>query len=704
MIRFATVLLALLIGTGEARADWFGSQGGTNPTTATGSTTPRTLADRAAERLNVRDFGAVGDGTTDDSAAFTAAINAENTKLTAGTAAIIYVPPGKYRIVSTLPRFGINLAGAIVGEASWKSIIVIDPTYVGDLFSWSDAWGAGTTNAGGTSYNLPTKLGARAEHLTIIGDQTASSQQNAFILYDHDDFAYFNDIDVHFLHGRAFYGGGSLTDTASYLRESHIENFRAFNSGLTGVPVFELTSTCTVSCTGQDATNEIDISGVDIYGSRGPSFVIRNAAPVTGGTQRQIRLSRVRIEGTEANPNGVTADLMTIGDAAMDGRQATITCTDCELISPYTNFPALRLTSQTSASRPVNIAYSGMISQGGGGGAGLQIDAGAILSFRFTLLGTAQTGLTVAASPMTGGPIYVDGSGAELGWTTNIDTTALQYVRTPGGQFGVLTPASGNRFIAAQAPDSTLLGGNPRGMLSTDWQTSRFASAFVASGTNSTISGGVNNEADGGDATVAGGNQNRAAGFRSTVSGGFGNISASQYSTVLGGLQGFARNFGAVVLASGQFATGGDAQEGTNMIRGSGATASAFRLTADSFVGSTVTNNCINIQNNAGYALVIVLRAFDQTTPTKGYTASWGLGSAAPHTLDRGATAASTLVDGVTTSIPPDVFRSIGTLTGVASAINADTTLGCLNVLFTPPTGNTDTWHAVARVETVEVQ
>jgi hypothetical protein len=34
----------------------------------------------------------------------------------------------------------------------------------------------------------------------------------------------------------------------------------------------------------------------------------------------------------------------------------------------------------------------------------------------------------------------------------------------------------------------------------------------------------------------------------------------------------------------------------------------------------------------------------------------------------------------------------------------ADTTNGCLNLSFTPPTGNTDTWHPVARVETVEVQ
>ena len=42
--------------------------------TATGSTTARTLADRAADVINVRDFGAVCDGSTDDTTAINAAL------------------------------------------------------------------------------------------------------------------------------------------------------------------------------------------------------------------------------------------------------------------------------------------------------------------------------------------------------------------------------------------------------------------------------------------------------------------------------------------------------------------------------------------------------------------------------------------------------------------------------------------------------
>lgn len=56
----------------------------TLPVTSTGSTTARTLATRFADEVNVKDFGAVCNGVTDDTAAVQAAI-------TAGT--VIYIPP-----------------------------------------------------------------------------------------------------------------------------------------------------------------------------------------------------------------------------------------------------------------------------------------------------------------------------------------------------------------------------------------------------------------------------------------------------------------------------------------------------------------------------------------------------------------------------------------------------------------------------------
>jgi hypothetical protein len=57
---------------------------------STGSTTARSLANRFADVVNVRDFGAVGDGVADDTAAIQAAINS--------SANLIYIPAGNYNI------------------------------------------------------------------------------------------------------------------------------------------------------------------------------------------------------------------------------------------------------------------------------------------------------------------------------------------------------------------------------------------------------------------------------------------------------------------------------------------------------------------------------------------------------------------------------------------------------------------------------
>jgi hypothetical protein len=62
--------------------------------TATGSTTARTLATRAADYVNVLDYGAKGDGTTDDTAAFQAAIDAA----VAAGGGTIQIPTATFRL------------------------------------------------------------------------------------------------------------------------------------------------------------------------------------------------------------------------------------------------------------------------------------------------------------------------------------------------------------------------------------------------------------------------------------------------------------------------------------------------------------------------------------------------------------------------------------------------------------------------------
>jgi hypothetical protein len=85
--------------------------------TSTGSTTARSLANRFAERVNVKDFGAVGSGTTNDQPAIQAAINAA----TAG--AIIYFPEGTY-FLGASTGLTVNKSLSFLGEKNSSTILL----------------------------------------------------------------------------------------------------------------------------------------------------------------------------------------------------------------------------------------------------------------------------------------------------------------------------------------------------------------------------------------------------------------------------------------------------------------------------------------------------------------------------------------------------------------------------------------------------
>jgi hypothetical protein len=66
------------------------------------------------ETVNVKEFGAKGDGVTDDTAAFSAALDAANGKT-------LYLPPGTYKISSAISKTTWN--GQIVGSGIGKTVL-----------------------------------------------------------------------------------------------------------------------------------------------------------------------------------------------------------------------------------------------------------------------------------------------------------------------------------------------------------------------------------------------------------------------------------------------------------------------------------------------------------------------------------------------------------------------------------------------------
>jgi hypothetical protein len=101
------------------------------PFSATGAPKARTMPDRLADVKNVRDFGAVGDGVTDDTVAIQSAVSARGTM-----AGVIFFPPGTYRTSSpitfsptteaSLVFQGVGVASTIVGSFNDYLIKIIN--------------------------------------------------------------------------------------------------------------------------------------------------------------------------------------------------------------------------------------------------------------------------------------------------------------------------------------------------------------------------------------------------------------------------------------------------------------------------------------------------------------------------------------------------------------------------------------------------
>jgi hypothetical protein len=360
--------------------------------------------------FNILDYAPAGskvdqDGVADASAALAAAIAAANARTAKGLPACVYVPPGIYRIVSNPPAFA--RAGCIKGEGPAVSIFKLDERFAGDLFVWSEAW-------------VLTTQGASARGLMIQGSRKAPAQQNALVFYDRNDEILLEDIEVDDLPGRAIYSGKARNTPQGYIREAHFHSLRFFNDGAPGAPVVEFLSEGKGV---KEATNQIQIGQLDIYGAKGPSLVIRNAGE---GALRAISIQQLRIEGTE---NGATAaDLLTIGDPGMAGRVNTISISQLELVDPYRDYAALRLTAPPGGPAPYGIIVSGRISGGLPHGEGLRIDSGRFSRFTFSEIHTE--GPNVVIGPHVS-QIVLDGGGAESGWTMHIDPTSARGVSFP---------------------------------------------------------------------------------------------------------------------------------------------------------------------------------------------------------------------------------------------------------------------------------
>jgi hypothetical protein len=127
----------------------------------TGATT-RTWQNKAADFVSVKDFGAVGDGTTNDRAAIQAALN---------TGKNVYLPPGNYRIASGLSMVASGQRMYGEGGSGWLTVI-----------EWDGASGTNVITISGLQHCIIDSINIRRKpgSTTVTSGHAVSFQDNAY--------------------------------------------------------------------------------------------------------------------------------------------------------------------------------------------------------------------------------------------------------------------------------------------------------------------------------------------------------------------------------------------------------------------------------------------------------------------------------------------------------------------------------------------
>lgn len=643
----------------------------TSTAIASDSTTAISLASRFSQIFNVRDYGAKGDDSHDDSIAIAAAENAA-LALPNGSRPTVYFPAGSYLLGSGAVLPVINRPVSIIGDGTHKSYLHVSTAYGGDVIAFDEVWGNNLYANGMPPANDYT--GPVVKDIAILGNTTAPATQNAIMFYDRNTRGLVQNVFVNFLNGKCLGFGTTKNIIQAWTIETDIVNVQCFDVGPPSGAAVDVSST---SSSGSDATNEIKFINLDVFRPPDVGFQVRN--PNNFSATRLIDCVNCRIEAAGGNS-------VEIGSSSDAGQVNDIHFVNLQTISPGYNINAGKygLKIDTAGQQIYDVFVSGITI--GPCFSGISCNALYIGNVRNANIGVSLasvSGTTVTYGPTVGVSVILHGANNENGWTYSIDSAAVSKVTVPIYKYGNPTGTTG----ATNAPsvgmayhDGTSSFGNSMGAGAVDLMSLKTASTNVPSGNGSSLVGGtansiLNNAAQAG---IYAGNNNT--------------VSASQ-SFIGGGLQATDRSRPSQCYAGGQLTVQGDAQACRFVLSATCASCSSQRLTSGHGAASAI--NIANISNSQSYAMSWRCVARDTTT---GGTDNATVMPVMLMTRDGGGVSTTAVALGT----PATATR--GTWTGGGFAFSADTTNGGINIAFTSPTGNTDTFHAVCEGHDAETQ
>lgn len=706
---------------------------------ATGSTTRRTLAARAADVLSVLDFGAKCDGVTDDSAALQATFNA----------AMASTRPVEIRLPPALCLSSAPLT-LTVGQGQGIGIH-------GTRFASKLQFTAGSDGLAVTMSPISTSVGQFSQGSFSASGITFLTQNNAV-----------GNSALTITQGAA----GTGTMVTSLIPKVQLSDllFSAFSGGagqsspgawLYGVKAIGLRNVTVRDSSFIGGRNDITSTFVYLDASSTTASVnhvlsgLRMAyggnGIVIGNTGQTVPIQGIAIDDYVSLGNnwdvvasatgGSAGDGLQIANSNFGGQAGSISVTGYNTTEISNSYFVFQDTPYILISGGKRVIIHGNTFLGGGTTTAIQLasvsaagDAGSVISGNLfsnyglapvVLTGTTNNTVISGNNMASPHPLVNDTTGLASNFVGfNLDNSIYQsrapvvgpsilaagtansakllgsvtgspvVVTGVGGDtnLGVAVVPLGNGAISAAVPDSTATGGNARGTYSTDWQHSRTSSAQVASGDHSVIIGGGSSAATG-SYSIAGGNSSTSGGNNS-VAIGFANTANGAYSSARGG-RANDRSRTAVDCFSGmQFSTAGDGQTCQTVLYNSTATAAtAVRATSDG--NAPASSNTMTIPAGLHYHLAISGACQDNTATG---TAAWAAWDVVYGDLDRKASV--TYAGGYNAATAPT--RSAGALSTMTMQLGSDTTNNGLAVYFTTPTGNTDTLHCVAHVTSLE--
>lgn len=662
---------------------------------------------------------------TDDTRAISAAFDMARSYNYGGYAACVYFPPGKYWISSPMPRFN-NAAGCIHGADQAQSQIIVSPSLIGDVFSWSNSSailepvqggvGNGLNFDGGFAADV-NWAGAKISNLRMSASHNSPNTQNAIVFYDRNSNLRLSELFI-----RGFNGYGIATGVSS---GGHFPNIRTktTESDFSTIKVYH---------SGNTAFTDSG-SLVTLANGTGGSGLVNGNYPSTDPVGTAIAVTTVSGSGSGAKIGAVVSgcpgaclirptvidrgqryaagDSVTVPGSALGGSgTVTFNVTVAGLEHPAVLFDTQNAPGNPEGTNSIRM-YDIQIFANHGHGLALRNSVGASGTSGFHMVNLRIEGLQFGQKHFGAGvaDLISVGSPTDPGRVGNIFCVECT----------LTSPYMNNYAIRLDAIDAEpehvpylidwagQMNGNAGWGLPLRVNKGRFSSfkfrTILARGCTVTLSpdteGGIEFEGLAAveddfnfDYCFDGAPTYALARSVQVNSASVGSI-GSQTS--------YARTRPGALVRPGKNLVGATSQETNQVLQcatvGPNHT-DPCQLTIDGLAPNI--ENCVNLGNGSNFRIAVELQAKDIAQFTNHYTATWN----AAHWIERTAGPTSTLVDGVTSNIHPDSAKVSGTTIGSA-VMSADLVNGCLKLVHTPDPTNGVLKHQLvitAKVTTVE--